>query len=340
MAVRAGLGRQDAAPGVSKAGAAVVEVAVGVVFDARGDVLLTQRPAGKPMAGYWEFPGGKLEAGESVAQALARELKEELALDIESVEPWVVREFVYPHAHVRLHFCRVRRFGGIPVPLEGQGIRWERPGQWAVEPWLPGALPLKRWLCLPEWYALSDVARLGEEQFFERLEARCRAGLRLLQLREPTLAPDRFLQVFEETRARAHAHGVVLLVNSVHPAAFWQAADGVHLTEATLLQTAVRPAVNWVGASVHSKASLAHAAALDLDFAVLGAVRETASHPGQPALGWDGFRGIAAESPLPLYAIGGLTGHDRVRARAAGAQGIAAIRASWEEDREEDQEAD
>ena len=126
---------------------AVVDVAVGVLIDADGRFLLTSRPAGKVYAGYWEFPGGKLEPGESVAQALARELHEELGLDIDpaDVMPWREQLVDYPHALVRLHFCQLRVWRGALQMREGQAFSWQNlPVQ--VAPVLPGALPVLDWL--------------------------------------------------------------------------------------------------------------------------------------------------------------------------------------------------
>ena len=126
---------------------AVVDVAVGVLLQDDGSFLLTTRPAGKVYAGYWEFPGGKLDAGESVEQALARELHEELgiAVDPADVQRWREQLVDYPHALVRLHFCRLRRWRGTLQMREGQGFSWQRlPVQ--VAPVLPGALPVLQWL--------------------------------------------------------------------------------------------------------------------------------------------------------------------------------------------------
>jgi 8-oxo-dGTP diphosphatase len=128
----------------------IVDVAVGVLIRDDGEFLLAQRPAGKPYAGYWEFPGGKLEPGESVAQALHRELHEELGLDIGTVCPWVVREHVYPHAHVRLHFCRVFDWGGDAHGREGQAFGFFSLHRLPAGPLLEGALPVMPWLALPE----------------------------------------------------------------------------------------------------------------------------------------------------------------------------------------------
>jgi len=123
----------------------LTEVAVGVLLQPDGRFLLTSRPEGKVYAGYWEFPGGKLEAGESVADALRRELHEELGITVHEVQAWREEIVDYPHALVRLHFCKVWRWSGELQMREGQQARWESlPVQAA--PILPGALPVLQWL--------------------------------------------------------------------------------------------------------------------------------------------------------------------------------------------------
>ena len=120
--------------------ASPVNVAVGILMKANGDVLLGQRPEGKPYAGYWEFPGGKVEEGEAILDALKREFMEELGVQIISAEPWCGVEHIYPHAHVRLHFYISREWSGEPQSLEGQAFAWQ--GMVAVEPLLPATIPL------------------------------------------------------------------------------------------------------------------------------------------------------------------------------------------------------
>jgi 8-oxo-dGTP diphosphatase len=123
----------------------VVDVAVGILLQPDGAFLLTSRPAGKPYAGYWEFPGGKLEPGETVAQALERELQEELGITVGQIEPWKQELVDYPHALVRLHFCKVWHWAGALQMREGQQSVWQQlPVQ--VEPILPGTVPVLQWL--------------------------------------------------------------------------------------------------------------------------------------------------------------------------------------------------
>lgn len=123
----------------------VTEVAVGVLVQPDGRFLLAQRPGGKPYEGYWEFPGGKLEPGETVEAALARELHEELGLDITECVRWHVLEHDYPHAYVRLHFCKVTAWRGDPVGREGQAFSWQTVPV-TVEPLLPATIPVVEWL--------------------------------------------------------------------------------------------------------------------------------------------------------------------------------------------------
>jgi 8-oxo-dGTP diphosphatase len=123
-----------------------IDVAVGILMKPNGDVLLGQRPAGKPYAGYWEFPGGKVDPGETILDALKREFMEELGIEVLSAEEWCGVEHVYEHAHVRLHFFISREWRGEPQSLEGQAFAWQ--GEVGVEPLLPATIPLLQWLGL------------------------------------------------------------------------------------------------------------------------------------------------------------------------------------------------
>ncbi|MFT4100370.1 MAG: Nudix family hydrolase [Burkholderiaceae bacterium] len=304
-------------------------MAVAVIQRADGAVLLGQRPAGKPYAGWWEFPGGKLEPGETVEQALIREIDEELGLRVHRSTPWVTRRFVYPHATVQLHFRLVREFDGQARSREGQAFAWLHPDRIDVAPMLPATVPVLGWLRWPERYAISNAAGMGEPAFLSALDRALSRGLRLLQLREKSLPPDRFDALFRQVRERCAAAGARLLVNSDHPASYWQAADGVHLTGRALAAIAERPRLRHVAASCHDAADLDRAGALGLDFAVLGPVLLTRSHPGAPTLGWDGFARIAASTQLPVYALGGMDDGSLARARESGAHGIALLRGAW-----------
>lgn len=310
-------------------GAAVIDVAAAVLARADGRFLLTQRPRGKVYGGYWEFPGGKLEPGEPPARALARELHEELGLDIAAASPWLTRVYTYPHGTVRLHFFRVRRWTGEPHGREGQAFAWQRIEAITVAPMLPANEPVLRALALPTEYALSNATDVGDEPFLSALRLRLAAGLRLVQLREKTMPRERLERLAGTVVGLVHAEGGLVLVNDDEALAREAGADGVHLTATRLAAIEARPSVEWVGASVHTSDELRRTEHLGVDFAVLGPVHPTPTHPGAVALGWDGFERIARDAAIPVFAIGGLVPGDLERAWTHGAHGIAMIRGSW-----------
>ena len=169
----------------------ITEVVAAVLTQPDGRVLLAQRPPGKAYAGYWEFPGGKVEPGESARHALDRELREELGIQVVQAYPWINRAFDYQHARVMLRFFRVTEWQGEPQPHEGQGgLAWTHALCPEVAPILPANGPVLRGLQLPLTYAISAAGELGVDVFLARLEDALAHGLRLVQLREKTLAPE------------------------------------------------------------------------------------------------------------------------------------------------------
>jgi len=299
-----------------------LEVAAAVIQRADGAFLLAQRPAGKVYAGYWEFPGGKIEPGEAPERALARELREELGIEACTSFPWLTREYTYPHASVRLNFFRVTAWKGDPHPKEQQAIAWQRFGAPLAAPMLPANAPVLAALELPHEYAITDAEGRGTREMLARVRARLAQGLKLIQVR------DRGLQGrpgFVRAVVRlARRHGARVLVSGA-PAG----GDGVHYTAAQLMQLESRPRDGLAAASCHGAEELRRAMELNLDFAVLGPVKPTPSHPDARPLGWDGFAGIARGASIPVYAIGGMRRGDLEAAWRAGAHGVAMISGAW-----------
>jgi 8-oxo-dGTP diphosphatase len=311
---------------------APVDVAVGILIRPDGRFLLASRPPGKPYAGYWEFPGGKLEPGESVEHALTRELHEELGITIGAVRRWVVRVFDYPHARVRLHFCRVFDWDGELHARELQDYGFFAVDDLPHGPLLPATVPVLRWLSLPSIYAISAATLLGVGVFVDRLRDALDAGLRLLQLREPGMAADDFARLFAEVLPMVRAAGALLLVNSHHAPDYWQRADGVHLRAVDAARLDRRPVGKWVAASVHDRVELARAAELAADFVVAGPVNRTASHPHRAPLGWTRFEDLVHGASMPVYALGGLHAANLLTALQHGAHGVALLSAAWNPD--------
>ncbi|HET8608787.1 MAG TPA: Nudix family hydrolase [Burkholderiales bacterium] len=316
---------QPAAPQAS----AVVDVVAAVIIDSDDRFLLAQRPPGKVYAGYWEFPGGKVESGETRQQALARELQEELGIGVRRAWPWITREYVYPHAAVRLHFFRVIEWSGQPQSRERQQFCWQRAEAPDVAPMLPANAPVLAALKLPPVYAISQAEALGETRFLERLRHAIGHGTRLIQLREKQLDPDVLLPFAAQVMKLAHGAGARVLLNGTPQLAAQAGADGVHLPSAVLMRLRRRPDLPLVAASCHDRAELGHAAALGIDFVVLGPVLPTPSHPASVPLGWSDFSALIDGYPLPVYALGGLSAEMLDTARARGAHGIAMLRGAW-----------
>jgi 8-oxo-dGTP diphosphatase len=294
-----------------------VEVAAAVIERADGSFLLAQRPAGKVYAGWWEFPGGKVEAGEPAERALARELHEELGIEVRTAYPWITRTHVYEHATVRLNFFRVTEWAGEPHGRESQAFVWQRLDAPMVSPMLPANAPVLSALALPLEYAVTDAESRGAAPMLAQIKSRLEQGLKLIQLRDKNL-PDR--KVFARAVIElARPFQAKVLVNGE-----------THLTAAQLMALKERPRGDLVAASCHTRADLEQAMRLGLDFAVLGPVKRTATHPGAATLGWEGFAAIARGASIPVYAIGGLRRDDLPAARRAGAHGLAMIRGSWD----------
>jgi len=314
-------------PGAAAAGR--IEVAAAVIHNERGEFLLAQRPPGKAYAGYWEFPGGKVERGETAADALKRELHEELAIEVAAADPWLTRDFDYAHARVRLRFFRVRRWSGEPHGRESQHFAWQAARNTTVAPLLPANGPILRALELPDVYGITNMEDIGRDAFLRRLERSLAGGLRLVQVREKMLAPDQLQEFAAAVVARARAYGARVLVNGGADVAARAGADGVHLSAAQLKAATRRPDCDWCGASCHDAPELARARELGVDFVVLGPVAATPSHPRAQLLGWQRLEELIRDYPLPVYAIGGMRANDMEQAWRRGAHGVAMLRGAW-----------
>ncbi|HCA26350.1 MAG TPA: Nudix family hydrolase [Betaproteobacteria bacterium] len=307
----------------------LVEVAAAVICRPDGCFLLAERPHGKAYAGYWEFPGGKVEAGETARQALVREAREELGIEIADAYPWITRIYHYPHASVRLNFFRVVRWTGEPHGKESQRLAWQRVERVDVAPLLPANGPVLAALALPAVYGVTHAGDIGAAAFLARLEAALEKGLRLIQVREKALPPPALEDFSQAVIARARSYGARVVINGDTALAAAVGADGVQLTAAQLMALTQRPDFPLCGASCHNGEELARAAACGLDFAALSPVKPTSSHPGAPVLGWTRFTELLRHYPLPVYALGGLAAEDLPTAWAQGAHGIAMLRGAW-----------
>lgn len=306
-----------------------VHVVAAAIFDDQDNVLVALRPLSAHQGGLWEFPGGKTELGEGVEAALAREIEEELGIKITTARPLIRIPYDYPDKKVLLDVWRVERFSGKPHGREGQPIAWLNPKDIDKRKFPLANLPIITAVQLPSTYLITPEPT-NNEVFFARLERALQDGVRLIQLRVKTkgqpLAP-----IMKRAGELCYQYDATLLVNAELRWAQEGLADGVHLTSRQLMALEERPLSmdKWVAASCHDKAELSHACRIGVDFAVVGPVQPTTSHPNTPVLGWEGFASLAAQATIPVYALGGMATTDLSQAWHHGGQGIAAITGLW-----------
>lgn len=310
-----------------------MRVVAAVLEDASGRVLLAQRPAGKTHAGLWEFPGGKIEPGESAPDALNRELREELGIEVASAVRFMTVRRPHVSGELVLEAWRSDQWHGEPAALEHSALRWCAPGEALSLPLCDADIPICRAAAMPGHYAITpdpgtdDVAA----GFLARIEAGLRRGIRLVQWRAPTLDAARYREIALALRQITANFDARLLLNATPELAFELGADGVHLNASRLMLTPrfPRPDDFLVAASVHDRRELAQAAAIGADFVVISPIRPTASHALVDPIGWHGFHALREASDVSAYALGGVSPRDLGEARARGALGVAGISAFW-----------
>lgn len=285
----------------------VVDVAVSVVRSPEGRVLLAERTAGQVAPGFWELPGGKIDPGETPSQAAARELEEEIGIVPTSLSPWMTYEHAFRTKRVRLHLFRVEGWRGNPHGREGQRLAWVDPAAPAVGPVLPSNDRAVAALGLSPVLLDVDPTHVTAGQ----LRAALQGGARMILLRAAKLSGDQRLGLARRMIEVARSHNAVVLIDGALTDARRAAVEGLHSSADRLSQITERPAVRLWSVCCRDAEDLARAEALGADLAVV-----------PRSSGWDGLRRLAADSPVPVYAIGGLSAADLPTARAAGCAGI------------------
>jgi 8-oxo-dGTP diphosphatase len=305
-----------------------VHVAVGVIRNGFGEVLVSRRQDGSHQGGLWEFPGGKVEAGEAVEDALRRELHEELSIRVDAASPLIQIAHDYGDKQVLLDVWRVDAFHGEPAGMENQPLRWVAADDLLQLP-LPAAnQPIVAAARLPDCYPIVDDGVFDEAGLFEQLERLCERGYTLAQWRVKQQAGEAYLKLARQAVTMCSPYGLGLLLNAEPELALQAGAAGVHLNGPRLkaLRQRPLPAPLWVAASCHGPAEIRQAEAVGVDFIVLSPVLPTLSHPDVPPLGWEQFGLWVAAAGLPVFALGGLGRAHVAQARRHGAQGVSGIR--------------
>ncbi|MDX1625624.1 MAG: Nudix family hydrolase [Wenzhouxiangellaceae bacterium] len=314
----------------SEARSAPIDVVAARLVDDRGRVLVARRAAGKAHAGQWEFPGGKIEPGESPADALGRELDEELGIRASAIRPRCAILHRGEAGAIRLWLHDVAGFEGTPEAHEHDEIRWEAPDRLADLELPPADRVLARALDVEPHYAISRSPSEYPSQtaFLAAWSACLDRGYRLLRLR---LGPREWLDdaVVEALAAMTREAGARWLASGNPAICREWPADGLHVTSRQLVALSSRPVPRdrLLAASCHDLEEIRMAHDIGADFVTLSPVQPTRSHPGAEPLGWDDFARVVRFSPLPVMALGGVSPSDAIRAREAGALGVAGIRA-------------
>lgn len=302
---------------------AKVDVAVGVVRDKVGQVLVARRKDGAHLGGLWEFPGGKFEREEGASQALNRELFEELNIKPKSSSPLIKVNYSYPDINVQLHVREVHDFEGTPVGREGQALKWLALHELNDYAFPEANKPILVAIRLGRQYAIIGGKSVPEVLL--ELDNIAKQGVSLVQIRVKGLSEFDTEKILEAARIRCHKLSLTYLINSQMPVKK-QLNEGVHLTSSDLMSLSQRPEnTGFVGASCHSLQELRKAEQLALDFAVLSPVMPTSSHPEARALGWQQFGDWVAEVNIPVFALGGIRKQDFEPVIACGSQGISGI---------------
>lgn len=317
-----------------------IHVAVGVIVR-EGRVLIARRPDHVHQGGLLEFPGGKVEPGETVQRALVREIAEEtgLSLSESSLEPVIGIRHDYGDKRVFLDVWRTSEASGEPEGREGQPVDWLEPEKLRDQDFPIANRPVIRALRLPGVLAITGAMTASEdgvaslESGLEQLKA---SGATCVVLRAPELSPEDYVRFASKAVAICTEQGLTPILHG-SPEIFdaVPGAGGLHLpwSEAQALASRPVPESVWLGVSCHDADQLAHAAALGADYATLGPVQPTRSHPGRPAMGWEQFEALVAQAVIPVYALGGLGPGEEIAARRLGGQGVAGIRFWWRSDR-------
>ncbi len=291
-------------------------------------MLLARRRTGTHQGGLWEFPGGKVEPGESPRQALARELKEELGVDVLDARPLIRIAHAYEDRKVLLDTWRVDRWRGEPRGLEGQPLSWVAAQELAGRPMPAADVPVVKAIQLPDTCLITPPSATEPARFLEELRRALAGGISLVQFRVFGLADKDLENLARASRRLCEEYGARMLVNGSLALLEKAGAHGLHLDRRRLRSTENLSGL-LLGASCHDAEELALARDRGVDFALLSPVLPTASHPDAEVLGWEGFSALVAELPLPVYALGGMTPQFLEKSWQAGAQGIAGIRGLW-----------
>lgn len=307
-------------------------IAVAIIVNQKGEILISQRRNDSHLGGYWEFPGGKIETGETVEGGLQRELTEELGIHATQMRPLIRIPYNYSALNVFLDVWIVDKFDGVPSGQEGQPIKYVSQKSLNDFNFPEANMAIIRALSLANYLLITPDPGTETEwpQFLRHLKQRLQLAGGSLQvvLRAKTLNSEQYQKLAQKVFAICNECDVPLQLTEVTDIP----GVGVHLTSAQLKESAVdiRGQATLLSASCHDLEELKRAERLGADFALLSPVQATKTHPDAKPLGWEQFHEYTNQVSIPVYALGGMSPADLELSKNHGGQGVAAIRALWE----------
>lgn len=306
----------------------ILHIVIAVIRDKNNQILIAQRAIHQHQGGKWEFPGGKVEQGESAQQALIRELNEEVAIQVNSTIPLIQLQHHYTTRAVFLDVYEVTSWQGEASGKEGQAIRWVKPKELNNYTFPAANKPILDALRLPNLCLITpEIA--SEAEFQQGIQNCLDKDIKLIQFRAKTLNHAVYIKRAQWLIEQCKRKNISLVLNS--PPAQLTLTTGLHLTSSQLLALASksRPNTTLLSAACHNKTELLKAQKLTVDFIFLSPIKATTSHPEANAKGWQWFQQSIKDINIPTYALGGLGTGDIETARQKGGQGIAAISQLW-----------
>jgi 8-oxo-dGTP diphosphatase len=308
-----------------------VHVAAAVIRGADNRILIARRGDTQHQGGLWEFPGGKVEADETVQTALARELREELGIEVSQARPLIKVQHDYADKQVLLDVWEVSAFTGEAHGVEGQPLAWVKARELPGYEFPEANRPIVTAASLPGEYLITPEG-LDNPTLLRGMQKAIAGGIKLLQLRAPNGYDPQYRDLAVDAVGLCAGKAQLMLKGPLEwlgdfPSAGW------HLTSAQLRKYASKgrpfPQERWLATSCHNAEELALAQQMGVDFVTLSPVQPTQTHPDAQPLGWDQARGLVESFNQPVFLLGGLGPQDQAKAWEIGAQGVAGIRAFW-----------
>lgn len=310
--------------------APITQVVVALIFDKNKKLLVSYRSKNQHQGDLWEFPGGKIEPGESTLQALKREILEELNIRVLDASSFKKVHYVYADKAICLNVWRVHEYSGQAVGNEAQLIKWLDIDELTVDDFPKANNSIIRALKLPDKYMITGEYK-NHDDYINRLKSSLNKGIRLLQLRSKNISDEQFIKLADVTYKFCKKNKSKLLLNTSPENFAHCEAHGLHLSSYYLHSIKRRPIARSLLLSVacHTEKDIEQAKQLEADIVLISPVKKTTSHPAVQAISWQGFSQLSTHLNIPAYALGGMQEQDLSEAKAAGAQGIAAISSFW-----------